>query len=411
MLGWELPPHNSGGLGVACYHLSKALALQGASIDFVVPYSAYHPKTEFMTIHGATKLDPLDKSGLMGAYDSKYLKTLGLDETDAVDLNDMRGVQRRYIKFVEQLVRKKPPEAIHAHDWLTMEAGIRAKQITGAPLIVHVHATEFDRSGELSGNPLVHEIEYQGLIMADRIIAVSGITKDIIVSQYGIPADKVEVMHNAIDVSDLGEHDYDRRTYKYLEALKDEGYTVVATVTRLTVQKGLTHFLRAAARASEKHHKLVFLLAGDGEQRDELIQMSADLGIADKVFFSGFVRGKQWRDAYNVADIFVMSSVSEPFGLTALEAAHHDTALIISKQSGVGEVLESIFRYDFWDTDVLADQIVGIAASPALMKELKENVKKDYTRISWHDVAERCLGLYRDMQVSKQGYALHGGAA
>ncbi len=397
MLGWELPPHNSGGLGVACYHLSKALALQGASIDFVVPYSAHHPATEFMTIHGATQLDPLDKSGLMGAYDSKYLVSLGLEEADAADLNDMRGVQKRYIKFVEQLVKKKQPEAIHAHDWLTMEAGVRAKEITGAPLIVHVHATEFDRSGELSGNPLVHEIEYQGLMMADRIIAVSGITKDIIVSQYGIPADKVEVMHNAIDVSDLGEHEYDHRTYKYLEALKDEGYTVVATVTRLTVQKGLTHFLRAAARASEKHHKLVFLLAGDGEQRDELIQISADLGIADKVFFSGFVRGKQWRDAYNVADIFVMSSVSEPFGLTALEAAHHDTALVISKQSGVGEVLDSIFRYDFWDTDVLADQIVGIAASPALMSELKQNAKKEYTKISWHMVADRCLGMYRDM--------------
>lgn len=399
MLGWELPPHNSGGLGVACYHLSKALALQGASIDFVVPYSAYHPKTEFMTIHGATKLDPLDKSGLSGAYDSKYFNDIGSDEADGADLKDMQGIQKRYVMFVEQLVKKKKPEAIHAHDWLTMEAGIRAKELTGAPLIVHVHATEFDRSGEFSGNPVVHEIEYQGLIMADRIIAVSEITKNIIVSQYGIAADKIEVMHNAVDIGDLGEHEYDHRTYKYLEHLKSEGYTVIATVTRLTVQKGLTHFIRAAAKACEKHHKLVFLLAGDGEQRDELMQLSADLGIADKVFFAGFVRGKQWRDAYNVADIFVMSSVSEPFGLTALEAAHHNTALIISKQSGVGEVLDNIFRYDFWDITTLADQIVGIAASPALMKELKENVKEEYARISWHSVAERCLRVYKEMRL------------
>lgn len=401
MLGWELPPHNSGGLGVACYHLSKALALQGATIDFVVPYSAYHPKTEFMTIHGATHLDPLDRNGLMAAYSSRYVTEHGEEGLDLADLTDMRSVQRRYIRFVEQLVKKKRPEAIHAHDWLTMEAGMRAKELTGAPLIVHVHATEFDRSGELSGNPLVHEIEYQGLMMADRIIAVSGITKNIIVSQYGIPADKVEVMHNAIDISDLGDYEYDRRTYKYLEHLKTEGYIVVTAVTRFTVQKGLTHFVRAAARASEKHHKLVFLLAGDGEQRDELIQLSADLGIADKVFFSGFVRGKQWRDAYNVADIFVMSSVSEPFGLTALEAAHHDTALVISKQSGVGEVLNSIFRYDFWDVDALADQLVGIAASPALMKELKGDVKQEYAKISWHSVAERCLGVYNDMRVGR----------
>lgn len=412
MLGWELPPHNSGGLGVACYHLSKALALQGASIDFVVPYSAYHPEADFMTIHGATHLDPLDRNGLMAAYNSRYVTGESDDEDlDFGDLTDMRGVQKRYIKFVERFVKKNQPEAIHAHDWLTMEAGIRAKEITGAPLIVHVHATEFDRSGELSGNPIVHEIEYQGLLMADRIIAVSGITKDIIATRYNIPAEKIEVMHNAINVADLGEYEYDQSTYRYLEHLKSEGYTVISAVTRFTVQKGLTHLVRAAARASEKHHKLVFLLAGDGEQRDELIQLCADLGISDKVFFSGFVRGKQWRDAYSVSDIFIMSSVSEPFGLTALEAAHHDTALIISKQSGVGEVLHSILRYDFWDVDALADQIVGIAASPALLNELKVNVKNEYSRISWDMVAERCMSLYTNMKTMREPKVLQGAAS
>jgi glycosyltransferase involved in cell wall biosynthesis len=379
---------------VACYHLSKALAFQGSSIDFVVPYSASHPDTEFMTVHGATKLGPLDKYGLMGAYDSKHLRQSGLDEIDAHDLRDMRGVQKRYVKFVEKMVSTSVPDAIHAHDWLTMEAGMRAKELTGAPLIVHVHATEFDRSGESYGNPLVHEIEQAGLMMADRVIAVSNVTKSIIVQRYGIPADKVEVVHNAIDVATLGNYDYDRRTYKYLESLKDEGYTVISTVTRFTIQKGLTHFIRAAARACEKHDKLVFLLAGDGEQRDELIELAAKLGIADKVFFSGFVRGKQWRDAYNVADIFVMSSVSEPFGLTALEAAHYDAALIITRQSGVGEILNNIFRYDFWDIDTLADQIIGIATSPSLARELKNNARHEYSRISWNDVAVKCLALY-----------------
>ncbi len=395
MLGWELPPHNSGGLGIACYHMSKALAHQGATIDFVVPYTATHPDAEFMTIHAATHLDPLARYGLMGAYDSKYLRQLGLDEVDAGELNDMRGVQRQYVKFVEQLVAKQKPDAIHAHDWLTMEAGMRAKQLTDVPLIVHVHATEFDRSGTDAGNPLVHEIEYQGLMMADRIIAVSNVTKNIIVSRYGIPADKIEVIYNAIDTASLGEYDYDRRTYKYLESLKDEGYTVVATLTRLTIQKGLTHFIRAAARASEKHDRLVFLVAGDGEQRNELIDLAAELGIADKVFFTGFVRGKQWRDAYYVADIFVMSSVSEPFGLTALEAAHYNSALIITRQSGVGEILHNIFRYDFWDVDRLADQIVGIATSPSLAHELRVNARREYARISWHDVARQCIELYR----------------
>ena len=399
MLGWELPPHNSGGLGVACYHMSKALALQGADIDFVVPYTAAHPKIKFMRIHSATPLTPLERYGL-GAYDSDALFERSLSAADANDLKDMRGVQKRYVRYVEQLVKTVHPDAIHAHDWLTMEAGLRAKELTGVPLVIHVHATEFDRSGENRGNPVVHEIEQHALLLADRIIAVSNITKNIIVQRYHIPADKIEVVYNAIDTADLTDgYEYDHATYTYLEALKTEGYTIITTVTRFTVQKGLTHFIRAAARACEKYHKLAFLLAGDGEQRDELIELAAELGIADKVFFTGFVRGKQWRDAYSVADIFVMSSVSEPFGLTALEAAHHDNALIISKQSGVGEVLHSIFRYDFWDIDRLADQMVGIATSDALEAELRNNIKNEYTRISWQDVARECLRIYNHMKL------------
>lgn len=405
MLGWELPPHNSGGLGVACYHMSKAIAQEGATIDFVLPYSGHHPKTEHMRIHAATKLEPIHKFGMMGAYDSKYVTEHNLEKVDIDDLQTMRGVQKRYIKYVEQLVRKiDKPAAIHAHDWLTMEAGIRAKKLTNAPLIVHVHATEFDRAGSFkSGNPIVHEIEYQGLMMADRILAVSGITKSIIVHKYGIPADKVEVVYNAIDPSSLADYSYDMSTYRYLEALKAEGYTVVSSITRFTVQKGLTHLMKGFARACERYDKLVLLLAGDGEQRDELISLAAEYGVSDRVLFTGFVRGKQWRDAYSVADIFVMSSVSEPFGLTALEAAHHDTALIISRQSGVGEILNNIFRYDFWDTDRLADQLVGIAASTALKQSLKRGAKEEYAKLSWQDVARQCMHIYK--RHSKQGVA------
>lgn len=401
MLGWELPPHNSGGLGVACYHMSKALANEGATIDFVLPYDAEHPGTEYMNIHAATQLEPIHKFGMMGAYDSKYVNEHDLDKVDVKDLQTMRGVQKRYVNYIERLMTKiDKPDAIHAHDWLTMEAGMRAKELTDAPLIVHVHATEFDRAGTFgSGNPIVHEIEYNGLMMADRIIAVSNITKSIIVHKYGIPADKIEVMHNAIDLPTLGNFDYDGRTYRYLEAMKLEGYTVVSTVTRFTVQKGLVQLVKGFAKAVEKYDRLLLVLAGDGEQRDELIELASELGVSDKVFFTGFVRGKQWRDAYNVADVFVMSSVSEPFGLTALEAAHHGTALIISNQSGVGEVLKHIFRYDFWDTDRLADQLVGIAASPALSRSLKENVKKEYANLTWTDVARRCMRLYRATKI------------
>ena len=387
MLGWELPPHIVGGMGVACYHMSKALAIKGANIDFVVPYQAEHQEINFMKIHNATSLTPLDRYGL-GAYD------------DINDTCDMRGIQKRYIKYVENLVLKSKPDVIHAHDWLTMEAGMRAKQLTDAPLIVHVHATEFDRSGGNSGNPLVHEIEYQGLTMADRIVAVSNITKDIIIQKYGIPADKIEVIHNSIDLASFNDgHKYDTQTYKYLEEMKLEGYTIVLFLGRLTIQKGLSHLIRAVAKASEKYDKLLLLVAGEGDQRDNLIELASNLGISDKVFFTScFVSGKQVRDAYMGSDIFVLSSVSEPFGLTALEAAHYGNALIISRQSGVGEVLNNVFRYDFWDIDLLADQLIGIATSDALKNSLKQNVQREYSRISWDDVAESCLKMYNSIQ-------------
>lgn len=393
MLGWELPPHNSGGLGVACYHLAKALALEGTSIDFVVPYSAEHHEIDFMKVHNATELSPLERYGL-GAYESRFIT-----EKDEGDIKDLREVQRDYTRYVEKLVDEKREkfDAIHAHDWLTMEAGIRAKQLTNAPLIVHVHSTEFDRAGGNTGNPLAREIEYQGLIVADRIIAVSEVTKDVIVQQYDIPADKIEVVHNALDKSSFDDgYEYDNRTYKYLEGLRDEGYTIISAVTRLTIQKGLVNLIHALAKASEKYDRLALLLAGDGEQRDELISLAADLGIADKIFFAGFLRGKQWRDAYSVADVFVLSSVSEPFGLSALEAAHHDNAIIVTRQSGVSEVLHSVLKYDFWDVDRLADQIVGIATSEALRDSLKQDVTKEYARLSWKDVAAACLSMYGD---------------
>ena len=393
MLGWELPPHNSGGLGVACLHMSKELALEGSQIDFVVPYSAPHEEIDFMTIHAATKLQPLERYGL-GAYDSPEMKVANVD--DRAGLSTLRDVQHRYGQYVKEIIAKDASyDAIHAHDWLTMEAGILAKQATNAPLIVHVHATEFDRAGGSYGNPLVHEIEEQGLLIADRIIAVSKLTKQIIVDRYNIPADKIDVVYNALDVTSLPTDEYDMSTYKYLEFLKTRGYTVVSTVTRFTIQKGLMQFMQAAARACERYDKLVFLLAGDGEQRDELLSLSAELGIADKVFFTGFVRGKRWREAFRVADIFVMSSASEPFGITALEAAHYGSALVLTHQSGVGEVLDNVLRYDFWDTDDLADKLVGLASSSALRAELTKNVQYEYSRISWKDVAKQCLESYQ----------------
>ncbi|PLS81843.1 hypothetical protein CYG49_00545 [Candidatus Saccharibacteria bacterium] len=393
MLGWELPPHNSGGLGVACYEIAKGLAIEGLSIDFVLPYSAEHGIEEF-NVHGASDLSATQVlQGQFGAYDSA---SLGCDsDCNHSPSNDLRSLQKHYTKYVERHITRLDPDVIHAHDWLTFEAGMRAKQLTQKPLIAHVHATEFDRSGEHSGNPIVHDIEYNGLMMADRIIAVSHITKRIIAREYGIASSKIEVVHNAINTSSIAEEISSAQTYVYLEKMKQQGYSVVVSLGRLTVQKGLQYFLDAAAQASSVNNKLLFLIAGSGEQRDELIAKAAALGIADKVIFTGFVRGKQWRDAYRIGDMFVMSSVSEPFGLTALEAAGYGNAIILTKQSGVGEVLSNALRYDYWDTERLANQMAAVSTHAELKRSLQDNVLDEFKTFDWQDASNKCRDIYR----------------
>ncbi len=401
MLGWELPPHNSGGLGVACLNLSKSLAKMGADIDFVVPYEAEH-NIDYMRVLAATHIDPLFRYGGGSAYESEHIEVKRFQEITTHKLYSIRDIQKDYCRFVDRYLMEYKPDVVHAHDWLTYEAGILAKKNYGIPLVAHVHATEYDRGGETGGNPAIHQIEREGLLWADKIIAVSNTTKDIIVKKYDIPADKIDVAYNGFTVPENDDYHFDGSSYQYLENLKKRGYTVVSTVGRFTLQKGLFHLMRAAARAISIHPKMVFLFAGDGEQKDELMRMSADLGISSNVIFTGFIRGKQLRDIYSISDVFVMSSVSEPFGLTALEAAHHGNALVITRQSGVGEVLNSIVRYDFWDEDKLAGALVNIAESPALDETLRDGVKREYTRISWDDVAKKCLNVYDEVQKHKR---------
>ena len=400
MLGWELPPHNSGGLGVACLNLSRALSKEGAQIDFVVPYTAPHESIDFMNVLSACKVDPLFRYGA-GAYDSKYVdKSLVPEGERKISI---REIQHDYCKFVNEYLMEYKPDVVHAHDWLTFEAGVLAKKNYGIPLVAHVHATEFDRSGMNYGNRLIHEIEREGLMYADKIIAVSQATKDIIVKKYQIPASKIDVVYNSLDEGFLNSaYHYDSEDYKYLEKMKSLGYTIVSTVGRFTVQKGLSQLMKAAARALSKNKKLIFVFAGDGEQREELLALSAKYRISQNVVFTGFVRGKQLRDIYQVSDIFVMSSISEPFGLTALEAAHHGDILILTKQSGVAEVIRSAMRYDFWDAEKLADEIIAIAESKALRKTLKDGVEKEYRKISWNDVAKKIQWVYNSIDKHKE---------
>ena len=394
MLGWELPPHNSGGLGVACLNMARALSNQGAEIDFVVPYEAEHPEIRFMHVVSATHLDPIYRYG-GGAYESLKLLEKIIPTIDEEKLVSIRDVQKSYCDFIEKHLMKYKPDVVHAHDWLTYEAGIIAKKEYKVPLIAHVHATEFDRAGMRTGNPLIHEIEREGLLLADEIIAVSESTKRIIHEKYKIPLSKISVVYNSLDEDyDSTPYNFNQDYHKYIRNLKSRGYTIVSTVGRFTIQKGLKNLMRAAAMALTKNSKLMFVFAGDGEECDELIEMAADLGISKNVIFTGFIRGRKLRDVYSISDIFVMSSISEPFGLTALEAAHHGDVLILTKQSGVSEVIWSALKYDFWDERKLADEILAVANSPALRESLRDNVLNEYRKISWNQVAKKCLEIY-----------------
>ena len=398
MLGWELPPHNSGGLGVACLNMARALSKEGADIDFVIPYAADYHEIDFMHVLSATQLDPLFRYG-GGSYESLKLFDEIIPTIKQDHLVSLRDVQKSYCEFVDKYLMDFKPDLVHAHDWLTYEAGILAKKNYGLPLVAHVHATEFDRAGMHNGNPLIHEIEYEGLMMADKIIAVSEITKRIIHEKYHIPLNKIDVVYNSLDENyDTAEYHFDEGPYGYLKKLKLTGYTVVSTVGRFTVQKGLHNLMHAAAMAISKNPKLIFVFAGDGEERNELINLAAELGISKNVIFTGFIRGKKLRDIYSISDIFVMSSISEPFGLTALEAAHHGDALIITKQSGVSEIIWSAMKYDFWDRQKLADEILAIAGNPALYKTLQDNIKNEYHKISWDQVAKKCLKIYNGVK-------------
>ncbi len=400
MLGWELPPHNSGGLGVACFNLSKALAKEGAQIDFIVPYSTKTQEIDFMNVVSALKIKPLLRYGISTYHSNRIEDEIFLNGQKTISI---REIQYQYQDFVKKYLMQFKPEVVHAHDWLTFEAGILAKKNYGLPLVAHVHATEYDRSGMNGGNQLVHEIEREGLMLADKIIAVSKATKRIIHEKYQIPNDKITVMYNSLDERFV-ESDYESQTdqYQYIKEMKKRGWTIVLTVGRFTIQKGLSHMMRAAARAISKEAKLLFVFAGDGEERDELVQLAAELRISKNVIFTGFIRGQRLRNIYEVADIFVMSSVSEPFGLTALEAAHHNNILILTKQSGVAEVLNSVMEYDFWDEKKLADEIVAISKSEALRKVLHEGIEHEYRRISWGDIAKKCLKTYDEVRKHKK---------
>lgn len=389
MLGWELPPHNSGGLGVACYQLCKALSKKGVDIEFVLPYTADHA-VDFMHINSAHPQDvqTVLKAGI--AYDSfKYVKKSG--EVAWVDLFGQSAI---YEQAVERIVQLAEFDVIHAHDWLTFRAALRVKEKTNKPLILHVHSIESDRAGkDMAGNPLVREIEHMAMMLADKIVAVSKYTKNAITREYGIPENKIEVLHNSIDLADVLPLDGEN-AYRYLSKMKSNGYRIVVNAGRLTIQKGLPNLLRAAKEVINRAPKTLFLIVGSGDQYFELLELAAELGISKNVLLTDFQRGKRLRDAFAIGDLFVMPSVSEPFGLTPLEAIGYGTPVLISKQSGVAEVMTNCLKVDFWDVNEMANQIVAVVQNDGLRDTLHANSLQEYERLSWNNAADRLVDIY-----------------
>ncbi len=394
MLGWELPPHNSGGLGVACYQMCKALSRKAIDIEFILPYQAQHD-IDFMAVKAASPQDAMRVMHSGIAYDS-YRYTYSDGREEWLDIFDQQAM---YEHAVDRIATLGEYDIIHAHDWLTFRAGLRAKEKSGRPLIVHVHSVESDRAGGNQGNPLVREIEGLGFLLADRIIAVSEHTKKAIIRDYHIPDDKITVVHNSLDKEAI-EAINPLNIYSYLASMRAKGYRVVVNVGRLTIQKNIPNLLRAAQQVIYREPKTLFLIVGTGEQDYELMELAAELGISQNVIFTGFLRGKKLRDAFAIGDLFVMPSISEPFGLTPLEAAGYGTASLVSKQSGVAEVLKNCLKVDYWDVAEMANQITAVIQNDSLRDTLQMNAYHEYQGLGWHHAADKLEELYqRHMQV------------
>lgn len=391
MFGWEWPPYNSGGLGIACYGLTKSLAKKGANITFALPKKIDVDDDFLRIIFGDTEVI-YSENQLYSAYSSINYPVSGSNKlvpkkNPPISRNLLEEVSN-YADFAQEIASFEDFDVIHVHDWLTAKAGIAAKRISGKPLIMHVHATEFDRTGGNNCNQIVYDIEKQGMQNADVVVAVSNFVKSNIVQNYGIPSEKVKVVHNGIDFENY-------ELEKASELKKDN--KIVLFLGRLTLQKGPDYFIYAAKKVLEKMDNVIFLIAGSGDMERALIEKVAELGISDKVLFTGFLRGPDISRAYQTADVFVMPSVSEPFGLVPLECMNCKTPTIISKQSGVSEVLTHSLKVDFWDVNELANKIYSVLQYPELYQCLRENGFREVNKINWDKPAEKCINIYNQV--------------
>ena len=425
MFGWEFPPHIAGGLGTACYGMTRGLARNGVDVTFVMPRAYGDEDQRFVHVVNASDVDALYSLTDSGAddilrkmsfihIDSNMVPYISPEEYASYHDEFVRSGRKvwsttdvwsqrytfsgkyganlmeevaRYAVVAAQVAKELDGQfdVIHAHDWLTYFAGIAAKRVSGKPLVVHMHATEYDRSGE-NINTQTYAIERAGMHAADMVIAVSNLTRNIVINKYGVPADRVVTVHNAVRFAE-------NATAAPERGVEDK---IVTFLGRITYQKGPDYFVEAAAKVLKRVPNVRFVMAGSGDMMNHVIRRVARLGIADRFHFTGFLRGEDVHKMFQLSDVYIMPSVSEPFGISPLEAMRSNVPVIISKQSGVAEVLDYAVKVDYWDVDAMADAIYGLITYPALSKMFAEKGLEEVTGLKWNNAAAKIKNVYQE---------------
>jgi glycogen synthase len=418
MFGWEFPPHISGGLGTACFGLTKALSKQNLNLLFVVPkaygdedksvarllnasevsvdlhdseYKEYWKRVQYMQINSTI----IPYVGPKEFTEKKQRKELNSQmETNPVFQQkyefsggygpDLMFEVSRYALIAGALASSHSFDLIHSHDWLTYPAGIAAKKVSGKPFVIHVHATEYDRTGE-NVNTVVYDIERSGMEAADMIIAVSNLTRNTVIHKYGIDPNKVVTVHNGVD------QDFEQKT---LEVEKPYPEKIVTFLGRITYQKGPEYFVEVARKVLEKDKNVRFVMAGSGDMMNKIIMMAAKFRLGHVFHFTGFLRGDDVDNMFALSDVYVMPSVSEPFGISPLEAIRSNVPVVISKQSGVAEVLNHAIKVDYWDVDAMADAIYGLLHYKALADMFRTHAKHEVDELRWDKSALKTIEVY-----------------
>ena len=421
MFGWEFPPHISGGLGTACLGIAQGLAKNDVEVLFVMPKASGDEDASAAKIINASDVEMLQNtekiedfwkhinfmeigSNLVPYLDPEtfarerdaYLKAGENRErisyhnkfqfSGKYGANLMEEVYR-YALVAGTVAKNYDFDVIHAHDWLTYSAGMIAKQLSGKPLIVHVHATEYDRGGEYNRNTLVYDIEKRGMEAADVVVTVSNWTRNIVIEKYGIAPEKVITVHNAVDFKTDAVEKEER-------GIKDK---IVTFLGRITLQKGPEYFVEAAAKVLKRVPNARFVMAGSGEKMNPLVRRVAQLGLGTRFYFTGFLRGNDVQRMFRYSDVYVMPSVSEPFGISPLEAMRSGVPTIISKQSGVAEVLDHAIKVDYWDIDALADAIYGVLTYPALSNHMQREGYNEVNELKWEKASLKLKQIYQSI--------------